>query len=999
MPRATTQAAHGGGDGPGEKPAAATAEQRVPPGPQPTTFPVVGIGASAGGLACYEAFFAAMPSDDDTGMAFVLIQHLAPDHKSMLAELVRRYTKLSVYEAENGMAVRPHCTYIIPPNHDLTLADGVLHLERHADAHKPQFTIDRFFYSLARSQGERAICVIMSGTGTDGTLGLREIKGGGGLVVVQAPETTEYDGMPRSAIATGMVDYVLGPDQIPAQLIAYARHVFDPSRNPSPPPERDGLMKKLCSLLRAQTGHDFSQYKQTTLLRRIERRMALHQITSPEEYLEYAYKNLAEVEALFRDLLIGVTAFFRDPEAFDALNKTAIPKIIATKAPEDSVRVWVCGCATGEEAYSIAMLLYEEMISFRHVFKIQIFATDIDRVAIEQARSGVYPASIATAVSEERLARFFVHDAERVTYRVQKFLRDLVVFSEQDVIKDPPFSRLDLLSCRNLMIYLNTDLQRKLIALFHYALVPGGVLFLGTSETKGDTTRFDVIDRKWKIYSRLAIDRKSPRSGLPDFIPPFVGAGERRTPHQPAEASGATAGLRLVTERAMLTHYAQAGVLVNGRGEIQHIVGRTGQFLEPADGDAAMNVLSMARPGLRRELTIALRKVVANREIVTYPNLKVKANGGFVQTNLTVRPVDTGGATLYLVVLEAADVRSPQDSPGADTETEEGRLAELERELRWKEQYLQTTLEEMETSNEELKATNEEMQSINEELQSTNEELETAKEEQQSVNEELSTVNAELQDKVSELSRANNDMNNLLAGTGVATVFVDHAICITRFTPAATQVVNLLPGDIGRPLEHIAHNMVGYDRVIEDIRAVLETLAAKEAEVQVKSGAWYLMRIRPYRTMENAIEGAVITLVDISARKRAEESLRASERRLNLFINEAYAGVGETDLGGRLTFVNTRFCEMLGYTRDELLGKGLADITEGADYPRVQERLDALIDGGSHTQVEKRYVRSDGSRLRVHERVSVIRDERGQPASLLLLSFEPVEGKDDPAPA
>ena len=967
--------------------------QDVPREPRPTPFPIVGIGASAGGLASFESFFAAMPNDDATGMAFVLVQHLAPDHKSVLVDLVRRYTKMQVFEAENGLPVRPHCTYIIPPKHDLKLIDGALYLERHEDRHKPQLTIDRFFYSLARAQRERAICVVMSGTGTDGTLGLREIKGESGLVIVQSPDTTEYDGMPRSAIATGMVDYVLPPAEMPAQLIAYARHAFDPARKP--PPARDGLLKKLCVLLRAQTGHDFSQYKETTLVRRIERRMALHQITDPEDYVGYAREHPPEVEALFRDLLIGVTDFFRDPEAFNVLNTRAIPRILANKASGDAVRVWVAGCATGEEAYSIAILLYEHITSSKQAVKIQIFATDIDRWALEQARSGVYPASIASTVSEERLARFFVYDQARGTYRIQKYIRDLLVFSEQDVIKDPPFSKVDLLSCRNLLIYLNANLQRKLIALFNYALVSGGVLFLGTSETTGENAHmFQVQDRKWKIYFQLPGDTHLLRPALPAFVPPLLGSGGRRVSHAPAKHAG-EGSLRQVTERALLAHYSQAGVLVNSRGEILHIVGRTGKFLEPADGDAAMNILSMAREGLRRELTVALHNVVARKQMATHTGLKVRANGGFIPANMTIRPVETGGTVLYLVILEELMSRPADETPAESPESQEGRSAELERELRSKEEYLQTTLEEMETTNEELKSTNEEMQSINEEMQSTNEELETSKEELQSVNEELSTVNAELQEKVNDLARANNDMNNLLAGTGVATVFVDHAICIARFTPSATQVINLIPSDIGRPLEHVASNIVGYDRMVEDIRVVLETLTPKEAEVQVKSGAWFLMRIRPYRTMENLIEGAVLTMVDISHRKQAEAMLRASEAQLNSIINQAYAGVSEVDLQGQIQFVNGRFCEMLGYTRQELLDKGLAELTDPEDFARLQARMESLVNGASHIQVDKRYVRKDGSLLSVHERISVIRDEREKRISLLLLSFEPVEAKDD----
>lgn len=984
-------AAAGGAIGPDAAPAASATTGA-------TRFPVVGIGASAGGLAAFEAFFAAMPPGEGSGMAFVLVQHLAPDHESLLAELVRRYTRMQVFEVQDAQPVQPGCTYIIPPNHDLSLVDGVLHVKQHGDACRPHLTIDHFFSSLAAAQGDRAIGVVMSGTGSDGTLGLREIKGEGGLVIVQAPDSTEYDGMPRSALSTGMVDYVLPPAEIPAQLIAYVRHAFDPARKPAQVPLRDGLIKKMCALLRTHTGHDFSQYKETTLVRRMERRMALRQITHSDDYLRFARENPQEVDALFRDLLIGVTNFFRDPEAFKVLEHKVIPALLAHKAPHDALRVWVCGCSTGEEAYSIAILLYEHMMKARQVLKVQVFATDIDRHAIEQARSGVYPDNIAANVSEERLGRFFTHELQHGTYRIQKHIRDLLVFSEQDVIQDPPFSKLDLVSCRNLLIYLNAELQRKLIPLFHYALVPAGALFLGTSETVGESARlFNVVDRKWKLYVRQPVDKGGVRPALPDFVPLRPDDSDRRQYLAGADtdAGEEPATLRQVTEKALVAHYGQAGVLIDERGQILHIVGRTGKFLEPADGDAAMNILAMARDGLRRELTIALHKAVAQKQLVAYPGLNVKANGDYIKANLAVRPVDmASGPTVYLVVLEEVSARPADAPPSLAQDDQVGRIADLERELLAKGEYLQTTLEEMETTNEELKSTNEEMQSINEELQSTNEELETSKEELQSVNEELSTVNAELQDKVIDLSRANNDMNNLLAGTGVGTVFVDHQLRIARFTPTATQVINFIPGDIGRPLEHVASNLVGYDRMIDDISAVLETLAPKEAEVQVKSGAWYLMRIRPYRTMENLIEGAVVTLVDISERKKAEESLRRSEARLNAFINQAYAGVSETDPDGRFLFANDRLCEMLGYSREELLRKRLSDLTDAEDLPRVQAQFEALARGGPDIQVEKRYVRKNGSRVRVHERVSAIRDASGTPGSLLLLSFDPLEGGD-----
>jgi two-component system CheB/CheR fusion protein len=904
---------------------------------------------------------------------------------------------MRVFEAENGMIVKPNCTYIIPPNRHLTLAEGSLWLSEHAEARGPRLTIDHFFRSLAEAQRDRAICVVMSGTGSDGTLGLRAIKGEGGIVIAQAPDSTEYDGMPRSAIATGLVDFVLTPAEIPAQLIAYARHAFDSARTAPTPSARDGVLKKVCVLLRAQTGHDFSQYKETTLLRRMDRRMALHQIQSGEDYLRYARDNPPEVAALFRDLLIGVTNFFRDPEAFKQLEAKVLPRLLAEKPEPDSVRVWVCGCSTGEEAYSIAILLYEHVLSLKRAPKIQVFATDIDPAAIDVARAGVYPISIAADVSEERLSRFFQHDAQRGTYRIQKHIREMLVFSEQDVIKDPPFSKLDLVSCRNLLIYLNADVQRKLIPLFHYSLIPQGALFLGTSETVGDSARlFKVVDRKWKIYLRLADDTTHVRPQLAEIVPPLFEARERRRPRDGADAeteerSGA---LRRITEQAMLAHYAQAGVLITSRGQILHIIGRTGKFLEPAVGDAALNLLPMAREGLRRELTIALHKAVAQKKPVSYPGLRVRSNGGFITTNLTVRPValnDSGSAGVgYLVILEEPPEREhgAEEPSGANGEHSE-RIAALEQELRAKDEYLQTTLEEMETANEELKSTNEEMQSINEELQSTNEELETSKEELQSVNEELSTVNAELQDKVADLSRANNDMNNLLAGTGVGTLFVDHQLRISRFTPATTQVINLIPTDVGRPLAHVVQNVVDYDNMVEDIRTVLGTLVAKEAEVQIKSGLWYLMRIRPYRTIENTIEGAVVTLVDISERKKIEDSLRRSEARLNAFMNQAFAGVADTDLSGKFLFANDHLCQMLGFKRDDLLQRNIRDIIDPEDLPASLEQLQALVRDGPDVQGDKHYVHKNGTRLEVHERVAAIRDAAGKITSLLFVSFAP----------
>ncbi|MDO8703964.1 MAG: chemotaxis protein CheB, partial [Sulfuricaulis sp.] len=732
-----------------------------------TGFPIVGIGASAGGLAAFEAFFSGMPADNDPGMAFVLVQHLAPDHKSILADLIRRYTRMQVFEVEDGMVVRPNCTYIIPPNHDMAFLNGTLQLLDPAAPRGQRLPIDFFFRSLAQDQHERAIGIVLSGTGSDGTLGVRAIKGEAGMVMAQNPESTEFDGMPRSAIATGLVDYELPPAEMPAQLITYAAHAFGklPRLSANPAPQTESALKKIFILLRSQTGHDFSQYKPSTIHRRIERRMAVHQIESIDDYVKYQQQTPTEVEALFRDLLIGVTNFFRDPEAFQALEEQIIPKLFADKPAGGVIRVWSTGCSTGEEAYSIAILLQEHMEAMKQSYTAQIFATDIDSRAVATARAGLYPSSIAADISPQRLARFFTAEPGGA-YRIHKGIRDLLIFSEQDVIKDPPFSKLDLVSCRNLLIYLGAELQKKLIPLFHYALNPGGVLFLGTSEGVGDFgDLFTVLDRKAKLYRHTENFQGTSRAALERFLPPMT-AIDAALPRAPGRtAFPVKLPLRELTEQALLQQIAPAGALVNGQGDILYLHGRTGMYLEPAPGETDINnILKMAREGLRRELTMALHKAAVTKEIVRALDLRVKTNGHFTRVNLSIRPVTTAPAatsesSLYLVILEEASAPDTEPTPqparplaggGANGPESDAaaHIAALKEELRAKDEYLVSTHEELETSNEELKSSNEEMRSVNEELQSTNEELETAKEEMQSVNEELATVNSELNTKV-----------------------------------------------------------------------------------------------------------------------------------------------------------------------------------------------------------------------------------------------------------
>lgn len=938
-------------------PAAAAQISTAPPAPRVTTaapFPIVGIGASAGGLAAFEAFFAGMPTATDPDMAFVLVQHLAPDHKSILTDLIRRYTRMQVSEVEDGMVVRPNCAYIIPPNRDMAFLTGALQLLEPLAPRGQRLPIDFFFRSLAQDHREHAIGIILSGTGSDGTLGVRAIKGEGGMVMVQNPASTEYDGMPRSALATGLVDYELPPAEMPAQLIAYVAQAFGklPRLPPHPTTTAENALQKILVLLRAQSGHDFAHYKRSTVARRLERRLAIHQIDTLDHYAQYVQQTPSELEALFRDLLIGVTQFFRDPAAFQALEQQIIPQLFADKAV---IRIWSVGCATGEEAYSLAILLAERQEVLKQTFRVQVFATDIDSQAIATARIGLYPASIAADLSPERLARFFTVEADGSAYRIHKSIRDLVIFSEQDLIRDPPFSKLDLISCRNLLIYLNGELQQRLMPVFHYALNPGGYLFLGTSETVGEGTDrlFTLLDRPQRLYRREPALLDAPRATVGRLAPPLT-AGGALVPSAAALALNPGLShpppLRELTEQALLQAVVPAAALVNGQGDILYLHGRTGQYLEPAPGAVGViNILKMAREGLRQELTRALHQVGLTQAPVRHPGLRVKTNGDFAPVTLTVRPVAVAAPAppLYLVTLEVTPPLEPPlaaTAPGAIPTDAEACIAALQQELRAKEEYLQATHEELETANEELKSANEEMQSVNEELQSTNEELETSKEELQSVNEELSTVNAELQSKVSSLSRANNDLSNLLAGTGIGTVFVDLQLRILRYTPAVTAMINLIPSDVGRPVGHLVTNLVGYDQLVADTQAVLDSLVPTQREVQTAAGAWYMLRILPYRTLENAIEGAVLTFVDITATVQAREGLRQAHdlSRLAVVVRDAYDAITVQDLEGRIMAWNPGAARLYGWSEAEALALNDRDripAALGADHLARLARL------------------------------------------------------------
>ena len=927
-------------------------------------FLIVGLGASAGGLAAFEAFFSGIPPHTDPGMAFVLVQHLAPAHKSLLTELVQRYTRMPVQEAEDGVTVQINRVYIIPPNCDMAFFNGCLQLLEPAAPRGQRMPIDFFFRTLAQDQSSHAVGVVLSGTGSDGTVGLQAIKEAGGTVLVQTPGSAEFDGMPRSALATGLADYELSPRAMVPQLIAFAALALTKPAVPTPAraPLHDNALRKIFVLLRAQTGHDFSQYKLGTIQRRIERRMAVHGIAQIDDYVTFLQHTSTEGDALFRDFLIGVTHFFRDAEAFQAL-QIQVAALLAGQPADRTIRIWTAGCSTGEEAYSLAILLQERMDELKQSHTVQIFATDIDSRAIGFARVGLYPESIAADVSPQRLARFFMLEPGGAGYRVHKGIRDMLVFSEQDVIKDPPFSRLDLISCRNLMIYFGVELQRKLIPLFHYALKPQGFLFLGTSEGVGDFgDLFAVLDRKSKLYQRKE-DFGGRHSMALSRLFPLLSPSAPSAPKTPHRMTFPTKPpLKELTEQALLRHLAPTAALVNAQGNIVYLQGQTGMYLELNPGEVDVNnVLKMARKGLRLELTKALQTAQVTGEVVRASHLRVQVHDHLKPVNLTVMPVPLGRAAeqhadavaepaqppLYLVLFED-DAALPKLIPVtedagapvlADTEA---RIAMLLSEMQAKDEYIQSTQEELESSNEELKSSNEEMQSVNEELQSTNEEMETSKEELQSLNEELATVNTELNAKVADLSRANNDMNNLLAGTGIATVFVDPQLHILRFTPTASLLINLIPSDVGRPVGHIVSNLVGYDQLLADARSVLDTLAPKETQVQTLAGRWFTLRMRPYRTLDNVIEGVVITFEDITEIKRVESELRSANElvRLAVVVRDAHDAITVQNLEGRTLAWNPGAVRMYGWSEAQALQM---NIRERIPHDRQEDSLVKLL--------------------------------------------------------
>ena len=854
-------------------------------------FPIVAIGASAGGLEALELFLKHVANL--SGMAFVVIQHLDPNHKGMMPELLQRTTLMPVVQARNRMKVKPDHVYVIPPNKDLSILHDSLYLLDPVVVRGLRLPIDFFFRALADDRREHAVGVILSGMGSDGSLGLRAIKEQGGLILVQEPASAKFDSMPRSALDTGLVDIVAAAAELPQRIadtlhhapLAVSRIVPDETETDA----QKSAFEKICILLRTRTGHDFSLYKKTTVYRRIERRIAIHQLHRIADYVRYLRENPQELDLLFKELLIGVTSFFRDPATWATLQEQVLPELLATTPAGDVLRAWVAGCSTGEEAYSLAIAFREAQerkeggaVHGRH--SLQIFATDLDPEAVEKARQGVYPANIAADVTEERLRRFFVKinkgseqesaNSSNYAYRVGKEIREMVVFAPQNVIMDPPFTKLDILTCRNLLIYLGAELQKKLLPLFHYSLKPDGILMLGSAESIGSfTDLFVPIEGKARLFRR---SNNGLRRGELEFPTRYFPTKTESL--MDAKPEPCTTSLQNLADQLLLQQFCPSAVLVNANGDLIYISGRTGKYLEPAVGKANWNIHAMARQGLRHELALALPKALRSSEAVLCRNLSVDTNGGTQIVDLTVQPILEPAALRGMAMLVFSDVASAPVAQSVSTGKRAPRrgqqVVELEQLLALSKQEAQALHEEMQASHEELKSANEELQSTNEELQSTNEELTTSKEEMQSLNEELQSVNIELQSKVDELSTANNDMKNLLNSTDIATIFLDNSLHVRRFTNQATRLFKLIPGDVGRPLSDIVTDLV-YAELPNDAEQVLRTLVFSDREIITGDGRWFQVKIMPYRTLENVIDGVVITFNDIDRAKQLEAELRA----------------------------------------------------------------------------------------------------------------------------
>jgi two-component system, chemotaxis family, CheB/CheR fusion protein len=846
-------------------------------GPDKDQFPVVGIGASAGGLEALEQFLENVP--ENSGMAYVIIQHLDPTKKGILPELLQKISKMPVHQVLDNMALSPDSVYVIPPNKTMSVQDSILHIFTPAEARGLRLPVDFFFHSLAEDMGERSVGLILSGMGSDGSDGVVGIKEKNGIVMVQDPATAKFDSMPRSAMEAVNADIVAHPARLPALLTGFLKNSRTVSTSPDVEIRDKGALDKIIMLLQAQTGNDFSQYKENMIYRRIERRMSIFGFNKISHYVSYVQDNPGETDILLKELMISVTSFFRDPEVWDRLKESVLPRLIDNRQDGSVIRAWVPGCSSGEEAYSLAMTFREIMDKTipRRNLSMQIFATDLSCDAIEFARKGIFPDRISSEMTGDRLSRFFVRGDN--CYRVNTGIREMIVFAQHNIILHPPFTKMDIISCRNLLIYVKQGLQKDILGLFYYSLKPGGIMVLGNSETPGTQKHlFKTVDSRLKIFERSETSLVYEPANTDPHI--------RTSPvnyEKPAIAK-TEMSIHSHIDRLLLQEFSPPGVLVNEKGDILYITGHTGKYLEPSAGKANMNIFAMLREDLRNEFSSAFRQSILKKETVILQNIKIGTDDKAKKANIKIRWIDSPESIRGTIMVVFTDVTEAEinksarmakrKSPGGERHTE------LEEELLRVREENQFIHEEMHTSQEELKSANEELQSTNEELQSTNEELTTSKEELQSLNEELQTVNAELQAKIDEYARFNSDMKNLLNSTDIATLFLDKDLNIRRYTDQATRIFKLINTDIGRPFTDLASSLV-YPQMADDADKVLKTHVLLEKQVPGKEGQWFNVRIMPYRRSDNQTDGLVITFINISDLKRVEGELQEKEQMMH----------------------------------------------------------------------------------------------------------------------
>jgi two-component system, chemotaxis family, CheB/CheR fusion protein len=958
--------------------------------PPKQNFPVVGIGASAGGLDAFTRLLKNLPAD--SGMAVVLVQHLAPQHESTLAGLLARGANVPVTEVRDRMRVRPNQVYVIPPNTNLALNDGVLRLSRRAEGAGQHTPIDFFFRSLALDRKSTAIGVVLSGTGSDGTEGLKAIKAEGGITFAQDEESAKFYEMPRSAVTAGCVDLVARPENIARELLAIGKHPYvspvEAATEGEASPETLSALQRVLAIVQKSVGVDFGLYRENTVRRRVQRRMVVQKITKLEDYVDYLLTNRGEAAVLCQDILISATSFFREPKVGEILKRKVFPPIFRERQDNEPVRAWVAGCSTGEEAYSLAIYLLEYADANSISARLQIFATDLNEELVRTARNGIYSESIAADVSPQRLRRFFAKAGRG--YQISRAVRDLVVFAKHDLTRDPPFSNLDLISCRNVLIYFKPQLQKRILPVFHYALNHNGFLVLGSAESAGGSSElFSVVARHEKIFAKKAV--------VPGNAQPSNTFGPERQGRAAAAAfpRAALGGFDVQREaqRVLLDAYTPAAVVVDADFRAVQYLGRTGAYLEPAPGEASLNLLKMVREGLAFEIRGMVQEVRQEGHAVRRERRRVSTNGGRDQVNLVVLPMQgpTDRDSYFMVVFEPALPEAPPPAGIALARRRRGRAAPasketatLRRELEKAQKYLQSMTEEHETADEELRAANEEILSANEELQSTNEELETAKEELQSTNEELITLNEELQNRNSELTVANNDLVNLLTSVDIPVVILDNDMRIRRFTPAAEKVFNIIPTDVGRRISDLRHSLE-LQNLEGMIAGVLESVSTREAEVRDREGRWYSLRVRPYKTTDNRIAGAVLALLDIQALKA---NLRYQRQLLDLVPD----AVVLRDLDQKITSWNRGAESLYGFPRSDALGAESFNLLDTV-YPKPLAEIQADFLARGRWTGELVCTTKDARRLTVLSHWTLLRNENGDPEAAVEISHDITERK------